>query len=154
MLMGYRSTPHPATGIAPMVQKHLTYTRLSNWCKDQNNREAKITQNDWEYKNTWNEISGQRGNQEHVHTISKQEVQYYYGNRRKNKWSTAYEIKPYIEERINGSSIAARCKTHGNEIYRNATFYKLARNSSTNRPPLDWREHLRKNWTDKHASEK
>ena len=46
--------------------------------------------------------------------------------KKRNKWSTAYEPAFYIVTRTYGSSIAARRITDGREVYRESSQFKIA----------------------------
>jgi hypothetical protein len=85
MLTGFRSTPHPATGLS-----------LSRKPANRNVKEHNFAIGD--------------------HFLLKQ--------RKRNKWSTAYEPAFYVVTRVDVSSIASRRIKDGREVYRDASQYK------------------------------
>lgn len=58
MLMGYRSTPHPATGYSPYeaLMKRNVRTKLDFMCfsrRDYHRMDKEITKRDHDHKKTW-----------------------------------------------------------------------------------------------------
>ncbi|PFX12489.1 Uncharacterized protein K02A2.6 [Stylophora pistillata] len=127
MLIAYRSTPHPATGVAPYealkgttVRTKLDYTEPKPWS---NEKDDIINRRDAEYKQKMKQQREERKTRENNlllgdYVLIKQP--------RKNKWSTPYEPVFYIVYNICGSQITARRVTDGRTIYRDASQFKLA----------------------------
>ena len=143
ILMGYRSTPHPATGVSPYnaLMRREIRTKLDH--KPRNiqilEMEIQITTNDREYKRKWT-TSGCR-QKDTQHKIAPGDV-VLLQQKKRNKWSTAYESEPYTIIRVDGSSIAARRASDGREVYRDATHFKLTRNFPIDKHSENWREEL------------
>ncbi|CAC5361328.1 unnamed protein product [Mytilus coruscus] len=128
MLMGYRSTPHPATGISPYealmnrpIRTKLGYiprtiTKNENLFEDINER-------DKQYKEKIKKYAENRNTQEHAFQIGDYVL---LEQTKRDKWTTAYEPAFYIVYRINGSAIRARRVTDGREMCRDASKFKLA----------------------------
>ena len=102
MLTGYRSTPHPATGVTPYetpmnrpVRIKLDYqTGESN---KERARDTAINRRDAEYKEKIKQNARNRNTKEHNlitgdHVLLKR--------RKTNKWSTAFEPAFYIVTRV------------------------------------------------------
>ncbi|CAG2202522.1 unnamed protein product [Mytilus edulis] len=130
MLMGYRSTPHPATGFTPYaalmnrdVRTKLDHVRNKNETENMN---KEITERDKEYNSF--KISD--------HVLFKQE--------KRNKWSTAYELEPYIIYKISGSSIGAQRKSDGRKVFRDSSHFKLANNIDIPNSNGKWRDRISK----------
>ena len=141
MLMGYRSTPHPATGYSPYealmrrnVRTKLDYeeTGLS---KDYHRMEKEITKRDRQYKTKWDKQSRHPKCEEHNFKIGDKVL---LKKRKENKWSTAHEKEYYEIIKIYGSTIIARRKSDGRSIRRDSSKFKLLRESRDER----WRERI------------
>ena len=154
MLIGYRSTPHPATGVTPYegITNRQIRTRIDHMIpeaagnednKPKKDREQKITERDQEYKDKLKRKSENKNTKEHKfntgdYVLLKQ--------KKTSKWSTAYEPAFYMIYRIDGSAIAARRVTDGRELVRDASQFKLANQliTQTQDNPTtekhDWRE--------------
>ena len=109
MLTGYRSTPHPATGIAPYeaLMNRQVRTKLDHQTREssENARDTAINERDERYKEKLKQNAENRNTKAHNfivgdHVLLKQ--------KKRNKWSTAYEPAFYTVIRTDGSSIAAR----------------------------------------------
>ena len=109
MLTGYRSTPHPATGVAPYeaLMNRQVRTKLDHEMREssENARDTAINKRDEKYKEKCKQNAENRNTKEHNfivgdHVLLKQ--------KKRNKWSTAYEPAFYIVTRTDGSSFAAR----------------------------------------------
>ena len=128
MLTGFRSTPHPATGVSPYeaMMNRTVRTKLDWRGKEtdlRNPKDAKIDRRDKEYKDKIARKPANRNVKEHNfaigdHVLLKQS--------KRNKWSTAYEPAFYVVTRVDGSSIASRRIKDGREVYRDASQYKQA----------------------------
>ncbi|XP_078350665.1 uncharacterized protein LOC144635430 [Oculina patagonica] len=155
MLTGYRSTPHPATGVAPYeaLMNRQVRTKLDHQMREssENARDTAINERDEKYKEKHKQNAENRNIKEHNfivgdHVLLKQ--------KKRNKWSTAYEPAFYIVTRTDGSSIAARRIMDGREVYRDASQFKIANaltqdNASEERDDQekeptseDWREKI------------
>lgn len=151
MLTAYRSTPHPATGIAPyqaMMNRNVR-TKLDHMnVKDRSEQDRRIDENDARYKQAAEDKRNKLPNVKSHNFVVGDYV--LIKQNKRNKWSTAYEPAFYIIYRIDGSSIAARRITDGKEIYRDSSHMKLA-NMLTEESHLqrtdgldqeDWREEI------------
>lgn len=127
MLTGYRSTPHPATGITPyegMMNRNIR-TKLDY----HNGKSARtnfddfgVNEQDKRYKQRAKENAENKNTKEHNYKINDYVL---LKQPKTNKWSTEYEPVFYIIYKINGSSISARRVTDGREICRDSSFFKL-----------------------------
>ena len=127
MLMGYRSTPHPATGYTPyeVLMKRNVRTKLDfksfSGNRDINQMERNITKSDKDYKKNWSKY--------HRHPVCK-EHEFKVGDkvllkkRKINKWSSAHEKEHYVIVGIQGSSIKARRNSDGRTVRRDASKFK------------------------------
>ena len=114
MLIAYRSTPHPATGVAPYealkgtpVRTKLDYIEPE---PQRNEKDNIIDCRDAEYKQKMKQQREGRKTRENNlllgdYVLVKQP--------RKNKWSTPYEPVFYVVCSICGSQTTARCVTDG-----------------------------------------
>lgn len=127
MLTGYRSTPHPATGVPPYkaLMNRQIRTKLDHQAKEcnENPRDTAIDKRDEKYKDKIKQNAEHRNTKEHNflvgdHVLLKQ--------KKRNKWSTAFEPAFYRVTRIDGSSIAAKRITEGREVYCDASQFKIA----------------------------
>ncbi|CAG2239918.1 unnamed protein product [Mytilus edulis] len=144
MLMGYRSTPHPATGFTPYaalmnrdVRTKLDYVRKKNETENMN---KEITERDKEYKQQFlNKHSQKKKYREHSFKISDRVS---FKQEKRNKWSTAYELEPYIIYKISGSSIGAQRKSDGRKVFRDSSHFKLANNIDIPNSNGKWRDRI------------
>ena len=92
MLTGYRSTPHPATGVAPYeaLMNRQVRTKSDHQAREssENARDTAINERDERYKEKLKQNAENRNTKEHNfivgdHVLLKQ--------KKRNKWSTAYE---------------------------------------------------------------
>lgn len=141
MLMGYRSTPHPATGYSPYealmkrnVRTKLDFKSLSSK-SDISKMEAEITKMDKDYKKKWVN--------HHRHPVCK-EHNFKIGDmvllkrRKLNKWTPIYEKEHYEILGLQGSSIRARRNSDGRTVHRDSSkFKRFFANADEN-----WREKL------------
>ena len=140
MLMGYRSTPHPATGYSPYeaLMKRTVRTKLDykSFSVRRNDRkiEREITNRDRIYKKKWDKYHRHPLVIKHHFTIGDKVL---LRKRKQNKWSTAYEKEYYVIVEICGSTVKARRKSDGRTVNRDASKFKLLRESAEN-----WRERL------------
>ena len=127
MLTGYRSTPHPATGIAPYeaLMNRQVRTKIDHQTREssENARDTVISERDERYKEKIKQNTENRTTRKHnfilrEHVLLKQ--------KKRNKWSAVYEPAFYIVTRTDGSSIAARRIRDGREVYRDASQFKIA----------------------------
>ena len=141
MLMGYRSTPHPATGYCPYealmkrnVRTKLDYDSISI-SRNYHKMEKEITNRDKEYK--------QKLDHQHRHP-KVEKHQFKIGDRvllkkrKQNKWSPAFEKESYSIVGISGSTIEAKRKSDGRTMQRDASKFKLFHEARRG----DWRERL------------
>ena len=118
MLTGYRSTPHPATGIAPYdrMMNQKVRTKLNYQPGISENQIPKseiINQHDREYEIKVKSNAENRNTRPHDIML---EDYVLLKQMKNNKYSTAFEPAFYIVYRIDGSSIAARRVTDGREV--------------------------------------
>ena len=141
MLMGYRSTPHPATGYSPFealirrnIRTKLDY-EVPSVSKDYNKMEKEITFWNKQYKMKWDKQHKHPKCEEHQF---KEGDKFLLKKRKVNKWSTAHEKDIYVIIEIHGSAITARHKSDGRTISRYSSKFKRLRESRDER----WRERL------------
>ena len=141
MLMGYRSTPHPATGYSPYealmrrnVRTKLDYEE-TGVSKDYHRMEKEITKRDRQYKTKWDKQNRHPKCEEHNFKVGDKVL---LKKRKENKWSTAHEKEYYEIIKIYGSTIIARRKSDGRSIRRDSSKFKLLRESRDER----WRERI------------
>lgn len=128
MLMGYRSTPHPATGYSPYealmrraVRTKLDYKTFER-DTDYQKMDHAITEHDKEYKKKW--VS------QHRHPKCKKQ-NFRLGDKvllkkkKVNKWSMAHEREHYKIIGIHGSTIEAKRMSDGRITRRDASKFKL-----------------------------
>ena len=126
MLMGYRSTPHPATGFPPYeaLMKRSVRTildRVPNQKPKLKSMDKHINQRDAEYKKRRNDQRRYPVTKSYKYQVGdKVLVKAYVGN----KWSSAYEHEPNKIIDINGSSITVRRPSDGRIRVRDAAKYK------------------------------
>ena len=141
MLMGYRSTPHPATGYTPYeaLMKRNVRTKLDYGHFSENRKfykmEQEITKRDIEYKSKWDQQQRRPKCKKHHFKIGDKVL---LKKKKINKWSTYHEKEFYIITGIHGSTITARRKSDGRTIDRDASkfrFFYDPRNEN-------WRERL------------
>ena len=101
MLMGYRSTPHPAIGYCPYealmkrnVRTKLDYDSFS-MNRNYHKMELEITQRDKEYKRSWENQHRHPTVQKHRFKIGDKVL---LKKRKINKWSPAFERQSPAEE--------------------------------------------------------
>ena len=123
----YRSTPHPATGVAPYealkgtpVRTKLDYIEPE---PQRNEKDDIIDHRDAEYQQKMKQQREGRKTRENNlllgdYVLVKQS--------RKKKWSTPYEPVFYVMCNIRGSQITARRVTDGRTVCRDASQFKLA----------------------------
>ena len=126
MLIAYRSTPHPATGVAPYeamlyrsIRTKLDYVEPR---RKPDSIDNAINVNDKKYKKTMKERRENRNTRESKlilgdYVLVKQ--------MKKNKLTTPYEPIFYIVTDINGSQITARRATDDRIVCRDASHFKL-----------------------------
>ncbi|MEW8584399.1 MAG: RNase H-like domain-containing protein, partial [Candidatus Thiodiazotropha sp.] len=141
MLMGYRSTPHPATGYSPYealmrrnVKTKLDYQPLAEKPNIQN-MEAEITKRDTEYKKRWGKQHRHPACQEHSFKVGDKVL---LKRKKVNKWSTAHEKDHYVIVGLNGSAIKARRESDGRTVTRDAAKFKILKEPQG----ACWRERL------------
>ena len=149
MLMAYRDTPHPATGITPYqaMSNRSIRTKLDHTVpRERSEQDDLIDEKDRVYK----EKMRRDGVNIKEHNFC---VGDYVLLRQKkvNKWSTAYEPIFYTVIRISGSTITARRVTDGREITRDSSQFKLANaimheEGAKGGDSEDWREKLLMNY--------
>ena len=129
MLIGYRSTPHPATGISPYeaLMKRQVRTKLGYIQRKHNDREIteekEINERDKCYKEKIKHKAENRNTRKHDFKIGDYVL---LEQNKRDKWSTAYEPAFYNIFVINGSTVGVRRVSDGREIYRDASKSKLA----------------------------
>ena len=127
MLTGYRSTPHPATGITPyegmmnrLVRIKLDY--IGRLTEQLSKRETQVSEKDRQYKERVKQNAENKNTKEHNfkvddHVLLRQQ--------KENKWSTFYEPDIYRVYKIEGSTIIARRTRDGKEVRRDSTHFKI-----------------------------
>ena len=153
MLMGYRSTPHPATKVSPykaLMNREIRTKIDSADPVQEDDIKDHMEEHDKKYKVKIKDRAEKCNVKEHTfimgdYVLLKQS--------KKNKWSTAYEPAFYIVVGVHGSSIKARRVMDGREVTRDASKFKLANMIAYEKleeeepPPAedldeDWREEL------------
>ena len=141
MLMGYRSTLHPATGYCPYealmkrnVRTKLDYDSFSI-SRNYHNMEKEITNRDKEYKQKWDYQHRHLKVEKHQFKIGDRVL---LKKRKQNKWSPAFEKESYNIIEISGSTIEAKRKSDGRTMQRDASKFKLFHEARRG----DWRERL------------
>ena len=159
MLMAYRDTPHPATGVSPYqamngrtIRTKLDYTPPIQ--EKPSRQDQLINRRDDQYKAN---MSNKTPAKEHSfiqgdYVLLKQ--------RKVNKWTTPFEPAFYTVIKIQGSTVTARRIQDGREITRDASHFKLANSvmqndidSHSGDIPVegiqdkDWREEFLRNST-------
>ena len=126
--MGYRSTPHPATGYCPYealmkrnVRTKLDYDSFSI-NRNYHKMELEITQRDKEYKRSWENQHRHPTVQKHRFKIGDKVLP---KKRKINKWSPAFEKEFYKITGIRESTIQAKRKSDGRMMTRDASKFKL-----------------------------
>ncbi|CAG2246282.1 unnamed protein product [Mytilus edulis] len=129
MLVGYRSTPHPATDVQPYealvkrrVRTKLGYIPRTNKDEDIAN-DKKINEKDKSYKDKIKHQAENRNTRKHNLKIGDYVL---LEQNKRDKWTTAYEPAFYVVFVVNGSTIGARRVTDGREIRRDASKFKIA----------------------------
>ena len=126
MLISYRSTPHPATGVTPYEAMRGATVRIKLDYIDPETKKSEkddtIDQRDSEYKQ---KMKQQREGRKTREGRLLQGDYVLVTQPKKNKWSTPYEPVFYIVYSIQGSRITARRATDGRTICRDASQFKL-----------------------------
>ena len=176
LLTGYRSTPHPATGVTPyeammnrQVRTKIDYRERTKKTFHTNNTE--MNKRDRCYKQKIKDNAENKNTRRHRLAIGDHVL---LEQKKVNKWTSPYEYKPYIVFKIKGSSIWARRITDGRVVCRDSTCFKRIKGSWKGGRPRedsddrrettvhrqrrgevgDWREHaLRKAKEGKHADD-
>ena len=129
MLIGYRSTPHPATGITPYegMMNRTVGTKLDyeNRISNTSNKEKLINERDRQYKEKVKQNAENKNTKEHSFDVGDH---VFLEQPTKNKWSTEYEPDIYIIYKIKGSTVYARRKRDGREISRDSSKFRIANN--------------------------
>ena len=139
MLTGYRSTPHPATGVSPYVgmMNRQVRTKLDYLPRITPTVDDKaVNERDRQYKEKIKQKATNRNTKEHNFQINDHVL---LQQRKRNKWTTDYEPAFYIIYKIDGSTISARRIKDGREVTRDSSQFKWVDINTTPRPP-DWRE--------------
>ena len=125
MLTGYRSTPHPATGITPYegMMNRQVRTKLDHHpgTLEKSYDDLYVNEKDRRYKRKAKENAENRNTKEHSFEVNDYVL---LQQPKVNKWSTIYEPVPYIIYKVCGSTISARRITDGREICRNSSYFK------------------------------
>jgi len=150
MLMGYRATPHIATGITPyeaLMGREVRTKLDAITITDNSDTQIMINERDKKYKEKIKENAENRNTKEHNYIVGDYVL---LKQSKKTKWTTAYEPAFYIIYKVKGSTIAARRITDGRTIERDANKFKLANSIIQNDQDQDiesteddnWRETL------------
>ena len=127
MLIGYRSTPHPATGITPYegMMNRTVRTKLDyeNRISNTSDKEKLINERDRQYKEKVKQKAENKNTKEHSFDVGDH---VFLEQPKKNKWSTEYEPDIYVIYKIKGSTVYARRKRDGREISRDSSKFRIA----------------------------
>ena len=129
MLIGYKSTPHPATQTSPYralmnreVRTKIDHTKSIAEEAVEKSKNTDITEADHQYKKKMKTYADKNTLERNFvrgdHVLVRQI--------KKHKLSTAYEPQFYVIIEINGSSIKARRINDDKLIHRDASHFKLA----------------------------
>ena len=128
MLMGYGSTPHPATRCSPYealmdrnVKRKMEYEPTSI-SRNYHRMEREITNRDKEYKKKQADQHRRPKCKPHHFQIGDKVL---LKKRKVNKWSTAHEKEHYDITEICGSTLGARRKSDGCTLQRDASKFRL-----------------------------
>ena len=131
MLMAYRDTPHPATGVSPYqamngrtIRTKLYYTPPIQ--EKPNRQDQLINRRDDQYKaNMSNKIPAKEYSFiQGDYALLKQ--------RKINKWTTPFEAAFYMVIKIQGSTVTERHLQDRREITRDASHFKLTNSAMQN----------------------
>ncbi|XP_053391998.1 uncharacterized protein K02A2.6-like [Mercenaria mercenaria] len=143
MLMGYRSTPHHATGYSPYealmkrtVRTKLDYKHPQGPILNQRKMERNIKINDECYKQKWRNDLRHPKCKSHDFKIGDKVL---LRQDKRNKWTTPCEENYYIILQVNGSEIGARRHTDGRVVYRDASKFKQLPHDIANPNMNNWR---------------
>ena len=129
MLIAYRSTPHPATGVSSYeaMRGATVRTRLDHIKPETqvSEEDCSINQKDAEYKQR---MKRQREGRQTRETKLLSGDYVLVRQTKKNKWSTPYEPVLYTVSQIQGSRITARRITDRRTVCRDASQYKRVNN--------------------------
>lgn len=127
MLIGYRSTPHPATGITPYegMMNRIVRTKLDYECRTKKRKrdEALINERDKQYKERMKQNAENKNTKENNFRVGDY---VFLEQAKRNKWTSPYEHDIYIIYKIDGSTISARRKRDGREVSRDSSHFRLA----------------------------
>lgn len=127
MLIGYRSTPHPATGITPYegMMNRIVQTKLDYECRTKKRKrdEALINERDKQYKERMKQNAENKNTKENNFRVGDY---VFLEQAKRNKWTSPYEHDIYIIYKIDGSTISARRKRDGREVSRDSSHFRLA----------------------------
>ena len=135
MLNAYRDTPHLATGVTPyeaMLNRSIR-TKLNHeepGVTDQTEKDQLIDQHDKQYKDIMR--SRRRNSKEHNFKVGDIVL---VKQRKRNKWSTAFEPAFYSVIKIQGSAIFIRRNQDGRELCRDASHLKMVNQLSISASP-------------------
>ena len=136
MLIAYRDTPHPATGVTPyhamqnrQVRTKLDYTTPE---KIESEEDRKINKRDERYKEKIKESRENRNTKHHGLVLGDYVL---IEQTKKNKWTLPYEPNFYVVTKIEGSKVTSRRVTDGREISRDGSRYKLVNTVMNNDNP-------------------
>jgi hypothetical protein len=125
MLMGYRSTPHSATGKTPyeiMMNRNIK-TKLDYLPKLYGDEDKEIDERDAEYKMRIKSSAENRNTKPHQYRLGDFVLVKQF---KTNKWSTPYQKEIYSIMQINGSQILCRRLCDGKTLIRDASMLKPA----------------------------
>ena len=141
MLMGYRSTPHPATGYFPYeaLMKRNVRTKFDygsfSISRKYHKMEREITKRHKQYKQKWNNQHRNPKVEKHQFKICDRVL---LKKKKQYKWSSACVKELYFIIGIRGSTIEAKRKSGGRTMQRDASKFKLVHEDRSR----VWREHL------------
>ena len=123
LLTGYRSTPHPATGITPYdaMMDRKVRTKLDYSQRESTIEKQKVNERDKEYKMKIKHNAENKNTRFHNLTIGDYVL---LKQNKVNKWTTPYEATYYTVYKIRGSTVWARRVTDGREVCRDSTCFK------------------------------
>ena len=126
MLIAYRSSPHPATGVSPYkaMQHREIRTKLDYEPpnEEQNPENERMNIKDSNYKQKMKEKGENRNTRKTLLVLGDYVL---VKQTKKDKWTTPYEPIVYTVIEIKGSQVTARRITDGRVVCRDASYFKL-----------------------------
>ena len=126
LLTGYRSAPHPATGIPPYdaMRDRNVRTKLDYKPREEANdksTQSQVNERDKKYKMTIKRNAEKQNTRPHRLSVGDYVL---LKQNKVNKWTRPYEAHFYIVFKIKGSTVWAKRMTDGRKVCRDATHFK------------------------------